>query len=29
MAISGYCDCWEDSIDIGNGECSFNAYENV
>ena len=21
MAISGYCDCWKDTIDVGNGKC--------
>lgn len=21
MAISGYCDCWRGSVDIGNGTC--------
>lgn len=29
MAIDGYCDCWKDSIDIGDGNCSFDSYEQV
>jgi len=29
MAISGYCDCWKDSIDVGEGICDESAYNNV
>jgi hypothetical protein len=29
MARSGYCECWEDSIDIGEGQCSFDSYETI
>lgn len=26
MAISGYCDCWTGSIDVGEGKCDMQAY---
>jgi hypothetical protein len=29
MAVSGYCDCWEGSVDLGNGSCSLQAYQSL
>ena len=29
MAISGYCDCWKGSIDVGSGICDKESYESV
>jgi hypothetical protein len=27
MAISGYCDCWRGSVDLGDGTCDVTSYE--
>lgn len=29
LAITGYCDCWKDSIDIGEGKCDITSFEPI
>ncbi len=29
MAISGYCDCWIGSLDLGNGTCDRYSYQSL
>jgi len=29
LAISGYCDCWKGSIDLGNGNCDRETYSKI
>jgi hypothetical protein len=28
-AINGYCDCWANSVDVGNGTCDAETYKSV
>jgi hypothetical protein len=27
IAMNGYCDCWVDTVDVGNGTCDASAYK--
>ena len=29
MAIAGYCECWDGSIDTGDGHCDTKYYSSV
>lgn len=29
MAISGYCDCWKGSVDLGNGTCDVQSFNSL
>lgn len=29
MAIKGYCDCWPDAIDVGNGTCDAVTFKKL